>query len=485
MALVDVFLATLSSTGVASARAANVSSTTVAARPTVRCSMRWGSCAAAAGARIPGPCCHGLLRRASRLVRRPRIGMLRGAPMAAPAPAPGFATLVNQRLRRRNTRILLAYFAFVAAVVGVEAAIFKALMWWSEGRQQSFATGVYWVLSTMSTLGLGDIVFVNTAGRLFTVFVLMTGIILLLAVLPFAFIRFFYAPWLASRTVPPTISGHVVIAGHGDLARPLLETLELHGIPHFLVEPDQARAAELDEEGIPVVSRPLDEPQTYRILRIEQAAMVVLDGSDAENTTSALQIHDLAPKVHIASVAASEQGEEILRLAGVRRVLPLKRQLGQHLAARLNAGHAQTHVIGRLRDLLVAELPVHLTPWVGQTIHDLGLRRRFGVNVVGILEQAQFTPVTSATRLGPQSVPVVVGSAAQLRDLDEFLVIYNVNYNPVVIVGGGIVGCAASRVLRKRGVPVHIVGLDEHLPGAAVQPCSTRSPHRQSCHPRA
>ncbi len=367
---------------------------------------------------------------------------------------------VSRRLRRRNARILLAYTGFVAAVVLIEAFVFRVLMWWAEGRDESLATGIYWVLSTMSTLGLGDIVFQSTTGRMYTMFVLMTGIILLLAVLPFAFVRFFYAPWLASRTVPATVSGHIIIAGHGDLARPLAETLELHGIPHFMVEPDQTLANQLDEEGIPVVSQPLDEPQTYEMLRIGEAALVVLDGSDAENTTSALQIHELAPEVHIASVASSAHADDLLRLAGVRRVLPLKRQLGQHLAARLNAGHAQTHVIGRLRELLVAELPVHMTPWVGKSIRDLRLRQEFGVNVIGVLDQARFIPANSDTVLGTQSVPVVIGTAQQLRELDEFLVIYNVNYSPVVVVGGGVVGRAAARVIRKRGVPVHVVDLN-------------------------
>ncbi len=370
------------------------------------------------------------------------------------------APIVSSRLQRRNARILFAYAGFVSLVVVIESLVFRALMWWGEGREESFATGVYWVLSTMSTLGLGDIVFESTVGRMFTLFVLITGIILLLAVLPFAFIRFFYAPWLASRTVPSNVSGHIIIAGHGDLARPLIETLELHRMSHFLVEPDAQLAGQLEEEGVPVISRPLDEQQTYQILRIDEAALVVLDGTDAENTTSALQIRELSPEVHIAAVASSEQAEDILRLAGVRRVLPLKRLLGQHLAARLNAGHAQTHVIGRLRELLVAELPVQMTPWVGQTIRDLGLRDKFGVNVVGLLNQAQFSPVTSDTELVPQSVPVVIGTASQIRALDEFLVIYNVNYSPVVVVGGGVVGHAAARVLRKRGVPVHMIDLE-------------------------
>jgi voltage-gated potassium channel len=51
----------------------------------------------------------------------------------------------------------------------------------------------------MSTLGFGDITFTSDIGRVFSVVVLVSGIILLLIVLPFAFIRFFYAPWLEAQ----------------------------------------------------------------------------------------------------------------------------------------------------------------------------------------------------------------------------------------------------------------------------------------------
>jgi len=379
-----------------------------------------------------------------------------------PALGPSLAQLVDQRLRRRNTKSLLTYFGFVAAIVIVDSLGFQLLMWSAEGRSESFLTGIYWTLTTMSTLGLGDIVFVSTIGRLYTAFVLMTGVLLLLVVLPFAFIRFFYAPWLASRSIPANLSGHVIVAGHGELARPLIDQLELHGVPHFLVEPDPILAGQLEAEGIPVVARPLDEPRTYESLRISEAALVVLDGSDAENTASALQIRAAAPDVNIASVATAEHAADILNLAGVRRVLPLKRQLGQHLAARLNAGHAQTHVIGRCHTLQIAEIPVHMTPWVGLSVRELDLREKFGVNIVGIIEQAKFCPVTPSSVLSSQSVPVVIGTAEQIRSLDEFLVIYNVNYNPVIVIGGGVVGRSATRALRKRGVPVHVIDLGRH-----------------------
>jgi voltage-gated potassium channel len=52
----------------------------------------------------------------------------------------------------------------------------------------------------MSTLGFGDITFETDLGRLFSMFVLISGVLFLLVVLPFTFIQFFYAPWLESQS---------------------------------------------------------------------------------------------------------------------------------------------------------------------------------------------------------------------------------------------------------------------------------------------
>ena len=51
----------------------------------------------------------------------------------------------------------------------------------------------------MSTLGFGDIIFTSDVGRLFSIVVLLSGVVFLLVMLPFLFIRLFYAPWLEAR----------------------------------------------------------------------------------------------------------------------------------------------------------------------------------------------------------------------------------------------------------------------------------------------
>ena len=90
----------------------------------------------------------------------------------------------------------------------------------------------------MSTLGFGDITFHSDVGRGFSILVLLTGMVLLLVVLPFVFIRFFYAPWLEARVrvqapteVPPGTRGHVVICAYDSIAGGLIERLRLRTRP--------------------------------------------------------------------------------------------------------------------------------------------------------------------------------------------------------------------------------------------------------------
>ncbi|MCP3885832.1 MAG: NAD-binding protein, partial [Propionibacteriaceae bacterium] len=42
-------------------------------------------------------------------------------------------------------------------------------------------------------------------------------------------------------------------------------------------------------------------------------------------------------------------------------------------------------------------------------------------------------------------------------------VIYNTNFNPVLVIGGGKVGCATTKILRSRGVTVHMIEREESL----------------------
>jgi voltage-gated potassium channel len=384
---------------------------------------------------------------------------------------PQLTYLLTQRETRRNLQALLRYLGFLAAVVVTFSILFHFLME-REGQDHSWITGFYWTLTVMSTLGFGDITFTSDLGRAFSMLVLVSGIVLLLIVLPFAFIRFFYAPWLeaqirlrAPRRVPSDTSGHLVMAAWDPVARGLARKLAPLGIPYFVLEPDFHRAAELHSEGISVLAGEVDAVATYGAARAEHALGVLANLSDAENTSLTLTLREHSPDTPLIAIAEEDDSVDILELAGANHVLPLKRRLGEHLAGRVNAGHAQAHRVGRYQDLEIAEFPVHNTPLSGKAIRDTRLREVLGLNIVGVWERGRLLPADPGHVLTDASVPVVVGTPEQIQELDALLVIYDVNFNPVLVIGGGKVGTAAVGALRERGLKVHLVERDERLGG--------------------
>ncbi len=385
---------------------------------------------------------------------------------------------LSDRDVRRNVRSLLKYVAFVSAVIVLFAVVFHFIMLY-EGKEHSWVTGFYWTLTVMSTLGFGDITFESDLGRLFSILVLLSGVVLLLIVLPFAFIRFFYAPWLearlrlrAPREVPPGTEGHVVICAYDSIAPNLIRRLERAGIPYFVLEEDAETAVNRHVEGTSVILGEVDSRVTYEALRLAESRMVFVNREDTVNTNIVLTIREVEPEEPVVAVANHEDSVDVLELSGATRVLPLKKWLGEQLANRVSALHAGLNAIGRYEDLLIAELPVLHTPLAGKTVRETRLRRSTGVSIIGVWERGRLLSVRPNRPLTDSSVLVVVGTEEQLGALDDLLIIYNVNPNPVVVIGGGRVGRAAVRALRQRGAPVNLVEQEAALCERLAETCN-------------
>lgn len=384
--------------------------------------------------------------------------------------APVLAFILKEKEVRQNLGAFARFLAVIVGTVILFSAGFRTIMLVVENREFSWMTSLYWTLTVMSTLGFGDITFHTDIGRAFSIVVLLTGLVMFVIVLPFAFIRYFYAPWLEAqirlrvpRACPSTMSGHVIICQYDTIARGLIERLKSSGIPYFVIEGDPTAAGELHSEGVSVIVGEYDSKSTYAALHAENARLVFANLDDANNTNVTLTVREQAPKLPVAALVDSDDAADVLELSGVTTTLPLKRRLGEHLAARVNAGHIRAHVVGRFRDLVIAEFPVHNTGLSGKAIRDTSLRELTGMNIVAYWDAGVLRPAHADAVLGPYSIVVIVGTEEQLTLLDSLFVIYKPNENPVVVIGGGRVGAAAARALRERDVAVHLVECSESL----------------------
>ncbi|MEE9935628.1 MAG: NAD-binding protein [Deltaproteobacteria bacterium] len=375
-------------------------------------------------------------------------------------------SLSGSKIIKANIGLLVKYLLAIIALITVYSVLFHYLMD-LEGQEHSWITGFYWTMVVMSTLGFGDITFTSDIGRIFSVVVLLSGVILLLILLPFIFIKFFFAPWMeaqarsrAPRELPSDTRNHVIITNYDPVTSSLIEKLTSYKKDYVVVVEELQQALELYDKNIRVAIGNIDDPKTYARLRAPNAALVVATNSDQMNTNITLTLREDFEHLPVVTTAESPHSVDILKLAGSSRVLQLYDLLGGSLAAWTIAGDCKSNIIGRYEDLVLTQTPVIGTPLVGQTLAQSQIRETFGLTVVGIWERGHFIIPRPDTVIDRTSVLVFAGTEAAVAAYDEvysFYQICKVAGDPVIIIGGGRVGHAIAERFAKADIPYLII----------------------------
>jgi Trk K+ transport system NAD-binding subunit len=369
----------------------------------------------------------------------------------------------QNKTMRINLRKLSKFLAVIAAAIITYSILFHFIMEY-EGKQYSWITGFYWTLTVMSTLGFGDITFTSDLGRAFSMVVLLSGIVFLLIMLPFTFIRFFYAPWLESqaqsrtpRKLPEGTENHIIMTNYEPIAMSLIGKMDQYDLNYVIAVQDTHTAAELLDMNVRVVIGELDETETYRKLRVEKAALVFVNNDDMLSTNIIATIREVSESVPITTIADAYDSIDVLELAGATHVFQFTSMLGVTMAQHALGMSAQANIVGALGGVCIAEAYAAHTPYEGKELIKSGLREITGVIVVGIWQRGKFEIPRPQTIIHPNSILLLAGSEEQFRKYDEFVASSRTFEAPVVILGGGRVGQAAADTLEELGIDYHVV----------------------------
>jgi voltage-gated potassium channel len=292
--------------------------------------------------------------------------------------------LLVRILGQRRRRHIAALLATAAACVLVGAWLFALT------QNLPFSTGLYWAITTATTVGYGDVTPHNGAGRVIASAVMLTTIPLLAAV--FALVTGGAAAAgirriLNMETQFPDGTYRLVV-GMNDTVPAILEELELAGIPVVLaadVDPASAR------RGVHVVRGDPTEPATIRAAKPRGAQQALLTGaSDGDVLVSAVILRKQAPDLPITALVTSASVREALRELGVEHAVSAHELVARTLATALETPHAGDMVaqlVSSGRDILAE---VHADQgMIGKalsTVRD----ERAGL-VLGLVHEGQFT----------------------------------------------------------------------------------------------
>jgi voltage-gated potassium channel len=372
---------------------------------------------------------------------------------------------VRNKKAKKNVLLLAKFLIFLAAIITLYSTVFHLLMVY-ENQHYSWITGFYWTLTVMSTLGFGDITFSTDLGLLFTLLVLLSGVILMLIMLPFTFIQFFYAPWLEAQSqartphsLPKNTKNHVILTSYDPLSKNLVKKLTKHDYQYCFVTGDHQQAMEIYDAGYHVVLSEVDDPTTYINLRAEQAALIVATSDDLMNTNISFTVREVCEKTPIASSADKEHSLDILNFPENTHVFPFMKMLGINMAEKTLA-FTEPHIIGRFETLCVAEFPVRDTPLIGQTLIHANLRQTLNITVIGIWEKGKILSPRADVMLEKTNILIVAGSEESITKANKLLHPQTDSPLPsptVLILGGGRVGEAAADFLKEKQIPYIVI----------------------------
>jgi voltage-gated potassium channel len=243
-------------------------------------------------------------------------------------------TLLLRVLGVHHRRNALTLLGGVAVVVLIGGALFAA----AEGLP--FTTGLYWAVTTATTVGYGDVTPHNPIGRLIASLVMLITIPMLAAA--FAIVSGAAAAAGVRRILDMhsqfPVGTYRLIVGMSPTVPAILEELAGAGVPVVLVadvDPATIRA------GVHVIrGNPTDEAVIARGRPAGAEQALVTGGSEGDVLVSTVLVRKQAPDLTVTALVDSASVREALHDLGVRQTLSTSELVSRTLAASLETPHA-------------------------------------------------------------------------------------------------------------------------------------------------
>jgi voltage-gated potassium channel len=291
----------------------------------------------------------------------------------------------------------------------------------------------YMTLTTMTTVGYGEIHPLGQAGRIFNSFLIVFGvttIFIAIGAMTQTIIEQEFGDALGRRRnkrMIDKLKNHYIVCGFGRVGRGAAAELQHSGVPFVVVDSNPERAEMAMAAGMLAVAADSTRDETLRQLGIDRAhGLVAALATDADNLFVLLSAKGLNPKIYVAARAAEESAEEKMRRAGADAVFAPYSITGHRLAQSLLRPHVvqfldfTTKQIGM--DVSIEQVRVsEYSEVVSKTIKDMQISRNLGVIVMAIRKsdgKMLFNPPADTAVHGGDYL-IVMGPVQNLRSLES------------------------------------------------------------------
>jgi len=326
---------------------------------------------------------------------------------------------------------LLLPASLVAGTVGA-GTIGYYLLW--RGSGGTLLDALFMTVTTVTTIGYGEVRPLDAAGRIFTMCLALTGVASLfytMTVVMDTLVRRQLDDPTGRRRVERQMErreGHVIVAGLGRVGRQAAHELAAGRTAVVTVDPGEAAADHAEEHGYLHLAGDATEDAVLERAGIRRArGLVVTTANDATNMYIVLSARVLNPNLQIVSRAVDEASVTKLMRAGATRAISPYAIGGNRLAHLILNPSVVDFFETALRRgneaLAIEDLVIRAdSPAAGKTLESLDVRRNTGATVLAILRDGNplVSPAADFTLQVSDQI-LALGTTAQLQQLERLI----------------------------------------------------------------
>ena len=305
----------------------------------------------------------------------------------------------------------------------------------------SWVDAFYMTVITITTVGFGEVLPLDSDGKLFTILLILTSVFIVgyaLKVITEYIISKNVISELKHKKMQKKIdalSNHIVICGFGRNGQQAAKKLRTHNRTFVVVESNKELIDKHQNEDILFVYGNANDDDVLQSAGIERAECLISAlPNDSDNVFVVLSARQMNKTARIISRASNESSYSKLKFAGANNVILPDKIGGDHMASLVVVPDLLEfidnlsivgHTTINIEEIAVEKL--YDTSDI-KTIQDLELRKKTGCSVIGYKDETGHYTINpeASQKLVPNSRVIVLGRPEQILNLNST---YNIDLN--------------------------------------------------------
>lgn len=336
---------------------------------------------------------------------------------------------IEETYRRTRQHLLGGVIALFCVVLG-------GIAWYHFVEGWPWLDALYMSVITLATVGFAEVHPLGDRGRIFTIVLILTGIVVIAYILNSfteALIQGHFQAGLRlrqRRKLMQSLTDHHIICGFGRTGRQVAAEFSTEAIPFIVVDLDETSVGEAQHLGLIAFQGDATHDQVLFQAGIERArCLVAALPSDAENLYTVLSAKTLAPTIRTIARASTEEAVQKLQRAGADVVVSPYITGGKRMAAAALRPQVVDFIDGILagadRTVYIEEFLIsgEHCPKIGQTLGKARLRLKSGALILAIrrADNSLIVGPNADTVLCPGDRIIGMGSSDELVRLNQIL----------------------------------------------------------------